>query len=134
MSRDELQLLGVDDRMIRREVAAGRWRVHGRQTVAVHTGPLSEEAHRWRAVWETGSRIAALDGVTALQAAGMTGFEVFQQARALHPGMAVVLVTGHGTPEIINEANRLGFNAILLKPFTSDELRGTVEKVLADHA
>lgn len=62
---------------------------------------------------------------------GMTGFEVFQQARTLHPGMAVVLVTGHGTPEIVNEANRMGFNAILLKPFTSDELRGTVEKVLA---
>jgi two-component system response regulator (stage 0 sporulation protein F) len=65
---------------------------------------------------------------------GMTGFEVFQQARALHPDLAVVLVTGHGTPEIINEATRMGFNAILLKPFTSDELRGTVEKVLADHA
>lgn len=64
---------------------------------------------------------------------GMTGFEVLQQARALQPAMAVVLVTGHGTPEIINEANRLGFDAILLKPFTSDELRGTVDKVLADH-
>jgi two-component system, response regulator, stage 0 sporulation protein F len=63
---------------------------------------------------------------------GMSGFEVFEQARTLHPGMAVVLVTGHGTPEIINEANRMGFQAILLKPFTSDELRGTVEKVLAD--
>ena len=65
---------------------------------------------------------------------GMTGFEVFQQARTLHPGMAVVLVTGHGTPEIINEANRMGFDAILLKPFTSDELRGAVEKVLAGRA
>jgi two-component system response regulator (stage 0 sporulation protein F) len=65
---------------------------------------------------------------------GMTGFEVFQQARTLYPEMAVVLVTGHGTPEIINEANRMGFSAILLKPFTSDELRSTVEKVLADHA
>jgi two-component system, response regulator, stage 0 sporulation protein F len=65
---------------------------------------------------------------------GMNGFEVFQQARTLHPRMAVVLVTGHGTPEIINEANRMGFNGILLKPFTSDELRGTVEKVLADRA
>ncbi len=65
---------------------------------------------------------------------GMTGFEVFQQARTLHPGMAVVLVTGHGTPEIINEATRTGFSAILLKPFTSDELRGTVEKVLAARA
>ena len=65
---------------------------------------------------------------------GMTGFEVFEQARSLHPKMAVVLVTGHGTPDIVNEANRLGFNSILLKPFTSDELRATVEKVLADRA
>jgi two-component system response regulator (stage 0 sporulation protein F) len=65
---------------------------------------------------------------------GMSGFEVFEQARLLHPNMAVVLVTGHGTPEIVNEANRLGFNAILLKPFTSDELRATVEKVLGDRA
>jgi two-component system response regulator (stage 0 sporulation protein F) len=63
---------------------------------------------------------------------GMSGFEVFEQARVLHPNMSVVLVTGHGTPDIVNEANRLGFNAILLKPFTSDELRATVEKVLAD--
>ena len=63
---------------------------------------------------------------------GMSGFDVFELARTLHPTMAVVLVTGHGTPEIINEATRLGFHAILLKPFTSDELRGTVEKVLAD--
>jgi two-component system, response regulator, stage 0 sporulation protein F len=65
---------------------------------------------------------------------GMSGFEVFQQARQIHPEMAVVLVTGHGTPDIIAEADRLGFSAILLKPFTSDELRGTVEKVLADRS
>lgn len=62
---------------------------------------------------------------------GLTGFEVFAQARALHPDLAVVLVTGHGTPDIVDEANRLGFASILLKPFTSDELRSTVEKVLA---
>ena len=61
---------------------------------------------------------------------GLTGFELFAQARALHPDLAVVLVTGHGTPQIVEEANRLGFASILLKPFTSDELRGTVDKVL----
>ena len=61
---------------------------------------------------------------------GLTGFDVFAQARALHPDLAVVLVTGHGTSEVVNEANRLGFTAILLKPFTSDELQSTVEKVL----
>lgn len=63
---------------------------------------------------------------------GMTGFEVFAQARALHRDLAVVLVTGHGTPDIVDEANRLGFASILLKPFTSDELRSTVERVFAD--
>ena len=61
---------------------------------------------------------------------GLTGFDVFAQARALHPGLAVVLVTGHGTTDVVDEANRLGFAAILLKPFTSDELRSTVDKVL----
>ncbi|HEU5324134.1 MAG TPA: response regulator [Methylomirabilota bacterium] len=65
---------------------------------------------------------------------GMSGFDVFQQAQALHPQLAVVLVTGHATPEIVNEATRLGFASILLKPFTSEELRGTVEKVLAERA
>jgi CheY-like chemotaxis protein len=63
---------------------------------------------------------------------GMTGFDVYRQAKALYPDLAIVLVTGHGSPDVVSEANRLGFDAILLKPFTSDELRGTVEKVLAD--
>ena len=63
---------------------------------------------------------------------GMTGFDVYQQAKALYPDLAVVLVTGHGSPEVVTEANRMGFDSILLKPFTSEELRGTVEKVLTD--
>lgn len=75
LSRRRLGSLGVDDRMIRREVAAERWRLHGRQTVATHTGDLSEVALRWRAVWEVGESIACLDGVSALQAGGLTGYE-----------------------------------------------------------
>jgi len=63
---------------------------------------------------------------------GMTGFDVYQQAKALYPDLAVVLVTGHGSPEVVSEANRMGFDSILLKPFTSEELRSTVEKVLTD--
>jgi very-short-patch-repair endonuclease len=40
----------------------------------VHTAPLDVLARRWRAVWEVGEAITAIDGVTALQAAGMTGY------------------------------------------------------------
>src|SRR5205823_5990184 len=62
---------------------------------------------------------------------GMNGFEVLEQARQVRPDMACMLMTAHGTPDIINEATRLGFNYILLKPFTPSELRGAVDKVLS---
>lgn len=75
ISRDGLAALGIGARMIAREVAAGRWARHGRQTLATHTGVLSDTARRWRAVWELGSAVAAVDGVSALQAAGLTGYD-----------------------------------------------------------
>ena len=74
-SRALLRAVGVDRHGIRREVEAERWALHGTQTVAVHTRDLGPTARRWRAVWEVGVRVAALDGVTALQHAGMSGFE-----------------------------------------------------------
>lgn len=73
VSRTALRALGIDRNAVCREVAAGRWRLHGAQTVAVHTGALSDAALRWRAVWEVG-RGAVLDGVSALLAAGLQGF------------------------------------------------------------
>jgi very-short-patch-repair endonuclease len=75
ISRTLLRALGVDHRAIAREVAAGRWRLLGAQTVATHLGPLPVEAYRWRAVWEVGPGMPALDGVTALQSLGLTGYE-----------------------------------------------------------
>jgi very-short-patch-repair endonuclease len=75
VSRRLLRGVGVDRGMVAREVAAGRWQLLGRQTVAVHTGPVGDLARRWRAVWEVGHRIAVVDGVTALLHAGMTGFD-----------------------------------------------------------
>ncbi len=61
--------------MIRREIATERWAAHGHQTVATTTAALGVTARRWHAIWETGVKVAALDGVTALQHAGLTGFD-----------------------------------------------------------
>ncbi|MBI2207426.1 MAG: response regulator [Candidatus Rokubacteria bacterium] len=61
---------------------------------------------------------------------GMSGFQVLERARERHPDIASVLVTGHGTPEVMKEAAKHSFDAILLKPFTSNELRTTVDQVL----
>ena len=62
---------------------------------------------------------------------GMDGFQVFEQARVLRPGMPFMLITAHGTPDVTQRAVEMGFGAILLKPFTSDELRVAVETALA---
>lgn len=71
LSRADLREIGADRRFVARQVTAGRWRVHGRQTIAVHAGPLEADGHRWRAVHEVGASL--LDGVTALQVAGLSG-------------------------------------------------------------
>lgn len=72
--RRDLRAAGVTRQDVATEVAAGRWLVVGRHTVATTTGEPSREALWWRAVWESGAG-AVLDGVSALQAQGMTGFE-----------------------------------------------------------
>ena len=70
VSRRQLVRAGVPRWFVRREVKARRWCRRGRQTLTLHCGPLSTRARRWIAVLETSPR-AALDGVTALQEAGM---------------------------------------------------------------
>ena len=72
VSRADLRTAGVTDADIRAELRAERWAVHGLQTIAIHTRSLSETERRWQSIWEIGERIACLDGVTALQAAGLT--------------------------------------------------------------
>ncbi|WP_323102366.1 hypothetical protein [Intrasporangium sp. YIM S08009] len=75
VSRRQLRAVGITHDHVRNEVAAERWTTLGRQAVAVHGGPLPAQARAWAALWEVGERIAVLDGVTSLSAAGMTGFD-----------------------------------------------------------
>lgn len=75
ISRALLRQVGISARDVQAEVAAGHWAVHGRQTVAVHRRGLTDREQWWRSLWETGAAVSALDGVTALLAAGLRGFE-----------------------------------------------------------
>lgn len=74
-SRAGLANVGVQRHHIRKQVDRGRWVVHGRHTVAVHTRELSQPELFWRAVWESGAAVAAVDGVSALLAAGLRGYD-----------------------------------------------------------
>jgi len=60
----------------------------------------------------------------------MNGFEIFEQARGIRPDMAFMLLTGHGTTDIVEDAADMGFSAILLKPFTRDQLSRAVAQAL----
>ena len=71
--RRELAQWGVARYAIRDEIAAGRWFLAGRHTIAIDTPILTEVAAHWRAVWESGAG-ARLDGASGLRAAGLTGF------------------------------------------------------------
>jgi very-short-patch-repair endonuclease len=64
---------GLTRWQITAELRAARWRAHGRQTIAVHTGDLTGRAPYWCAVFEAGPR-AAIDGVSALVLAGLDGW------------------------------------------------------------
>jgi very-short-patch-repair endonuclease len=74
VSRRQVYDGGITRWEVRANLRAGRWRAWGSQSLVVFTGPLPEQAKRWAAVFEAGPR-AFLDGVSALQAAGLRRFQ-----------------------------------------------------------
>ncbi len=75
LSRAQLRELGLNRRDVRTQVDARRRCKPSPSTVCVVTGELTERQRWWVALLETGCADAALDGGTALRAAGMTGYE-----------------------------------------------------------
>jgi DNA-binding NtrC family response regulator len=61
----------------------------------------------------------------------MDGLELLQRARQLAPQTPVVLLTAYATVENAVEAMRFGAKDYLLKPFTSSQLLGAVERYIA---
>jgi DNA-binding NtrC family response regulator len=60
----------------------------------------------------------------------LNGLEFIQRAWALRPGLRVVMITAHGTREVIGKATQSGVQSIVLKPFTPSELaKGVADAV-----
>ena len=51
----------------------------------------------------------------------VTGLDFIKRAWELRPDLRVVMITAHGTREVITRANETGVN-VVLKPFTPSEL------------
>jgi DNA-binding NtrC family response regulator len=52
----------------------------------------------------------------------LDGLDFVQRAWSLRPGLRVVMITAHGTREVINRASQTGVQTVVLKPFTPSEL------------
>ena len=85
LHRRQLRSLGADRWRVRNQVTAGRWSTRGRHTVATTNGVIGALGERWTAVFECGAG-AAIDGVTALVHAGLTGFDAGRRPTVSLPG------------------------------------------------
>ena len=61
---------------------------------------------------------------------GVSGLEVLERSRAINPGAAVILMTGHATVEMAIEALRKGACDYLQKPFVLHDLARCVQRLL----
>jgi DNA-binding NtrC family response regulator len=60
----------------------------------------------------------------------LTGLEFIKKAWQVRPGMRVVMITAHGTREVMAKASESGVQTIVLKPFTPGELAEGVAKAV----
>jgi signal transduction histidine kinase/ActR/RegA family two-component response regulator len=65
---------------------------------------------------------------------GMSGMEVIQEIKCRTPSLYVIVITGYATIETAVEAMKMGAYDYIPKPFTPDQLRIVVRKVLATKA
>lgn len=93
VSRRQVYALGMTRSQVRADLLARRWAKVGRQTLAVHTGPLGERSREWIAVLEAGPR-ACLDGASSLVVAGLKGFRPEAIRVSVPRGALVVRVRG----------------------------------------
>ena len=62
----------------------------------------------------------------------LNGLEFIQRAWAMRPGLRVVMITAHGTREVIGQATQSGVKTVVLKPFTPAELAQGVAAAVED--
>jgi DNA-binding NtrC family response regulator len=61
----------------------------------------------------------------------LNGLEFIQRAWTIRPGLRVVMITAHGTREVIGKATQSGVQSVVLKPFTPGELAKGVAAAVA---
>jgi two-component system NtrC family response regulator len=68
--------------------------------------------------------------VVDLYLTDISGFQVISDLRNLQPQIPVLLITAHGSPQVFDEAKKLGAVGALAKPFHPSELLKLIDSHL----
>ena len=101
-------------------------------------GILSDEGHETRTAHDSDSAMAAIaDRVPRLvfldiwlQGSRLDGLAILDQIKTMHPGLPVVMISGHGNIETAVSAIRRGAYDFIEKPFKADRLILIAERAL----
>lgn len=66
--------------------------------------------------------------VTDLRLPGMGGIDLVRNVRQARPGLPIILMTAHGSPESVIESTKAGAFDFLSKPFEMDEFLAVVHR------
>lgn len=106
------------------------------------SGILDDEGHETRTAHDGDSALAAIaDRVPRLifldiwlQGSRMDGLELLDTVQQMHPGLPVVMISGHGNIETAVSAIKRGAYDYIEKPFKADRLVLVAERALETHA
>jgi CheY-like chemotaxis protein len=117
------RIMVVDDEEGIRLVCRGMLEMLGHTTVEAENGPAALELYR-------AERPDAVLMDVRL-GPGMDGLEAAEEIARLDPDARVAMLTGARQTGVVGQAARVGARDYVVKPFTIDELRAAVERLLA---
>jgi DNA-binding NtrC family response regulator len=115
-----MNIMIVDDEPQVAEVLAKSLARQGHRTTVVHSG---EDALR---MIETVTPDALFLDVSM---PGVNGLAVLAEVRRTRPQLAVVVITGHATPDEVEEVKRLGAVDVIPKPAALTHYHRAIEKL-----
>ncbi len=122
MTNTPARILVVDDEKLIRWSVSERLQRDGYEVLAAETGEQALEL-----VGGTPPDVMLLD----VKLPGIDGVVTLQRALALHPEVAVLMMSAHSTVDVAVEAMKHGAIDFLVKPFQLNALVAAVERALA---
>ena len=122
MTDASARILVVDDEKLIRWSVAERLQRDGYEVLSAESGEQALEM-----IAATPPDLMLLD----VRLPGIDGVQTLQRALALHPELAVLMMSAHSTVDVAVEAMKHGAIDFLVKPFPFQQLDAAVERALA---